>query len=75
MRPRPSAKGFLIGVVAVSLSLLAGILEQLVDTALVDVATFIMACLALVVLSTTRISTAWLIAAGVVMGVAHALIT
>ena len=75
MRRRPSAKGFLTGVTAASLGLLAGVLEQLADTALVDAATFIIACLALVVLSTTKISTAWLITAGVVIGVAHALIT
>ena len=75
MRRRPSTRGILTGVAAVSLGLLAGVLEQVADTGLVDVATFIIACLALVVLSTTKISTAWLVAAGVVIGVAHALIT
>jgi chromate transporter len=75
MRSRPTARAFLNGVTAASLGLMAGVLVDLADTALVDVVTVAVAVAALVVLVRTKVNSAWLIGAGVAIGAVHALVT
>lgn len=72
MRRRPMAKAFLAGVTAASLGLMAGVLVELTDTAITDVLTLAIALVALAVLVRTTINSAWLIGAGVAIGVLHA---
>lgn len=72
MRARPTARGFLAGLTTASLGLMAGVLVQLVDTAITDVLTTVVALATLAVLVRTRLNSAWLIAAGTVIGVLHA---
>lgn len=74
MQARPSAKAFLAGVTAASLGLMGGVLVELTDTALSDVVTVVIAVVALGVLIRTRINSAWLVGAGVLIGVAHQLV-
>lgn len=73
MRKRPVAKAFLDGVTVASLGLMAGVLVQLVDVALVDALTVSVALVALLVLLRTRLNSAWLIAAGALLGLAQSL--
>ena len=73
LRARPAASAFLRGVTISSLGLMAGVLVRLGDTALVDPLTWIVAGIALVLLIATRIGAGWLVPAGVVIGIAHAL--
>jgi chromate transporter len=73
MRERPVAKAFLDGVTVASLGLMAGVLVQLVDVALVDALTVSVALVALLVLLRTRLNSAWLIAAGALLGLAQSL--
>jgi chromate transporter len=75
MRARPTAKAFLDGVTAASLGLMAGVLIDLVDAGLSDALTVGVAVVALVVLVRTTVNSAWLVGAGVVIGVLHALAT
>jgi chromate transporter len=75
MRARPTARAFLSGVTAASLGLMAGVLIDLTDTAIADVATAGIALVALALLVGTKVNSAWLIGAGAVIGVAHALVT
>ena len=75
MRARPTARAFLNGVTAASLGLMAGVLVDLTDAALVDAATVAVAVVALGVLVATKLNSAWLIGAGVVIGAVHALVT
>ena len=75
MRERPVARAFLNGVTAASLGLMAGVLLELADTALVDALTVCVALVALGLLVVTRVNSAWLIGAGVVIGLLHALAT
>ena len=72
MRARPTAKAFLAGVTTASLGLMAGVLIDLGDTAILDVFTAALAVVALAVLIRTKVNSAWLVAAGAVIGVAHA---
>ena len=58
MRARPTAKAFLAGVTAASLGLMAGVLVQLVDVALVDPLTVVLAVAALVALVRTKLDAA-----------------
>jgi chromate transporter len=74
MRTRPAAKAFLDGVTAASLGLMAGVLVQLTDSALVDPLTAAVALVALGVLIRVRINSAWLVAAGVGIGGLHTLL-
>lgn len=69
MRARPTARAFLTGLTTASLGLMAGVLVDLTRTALTDVLTVIVAVAALGVLIGTKINSAWLIGAGVVLGV------
>jgi chromate transporter len=75
IRARPTARAFLGGVTAASLGLMAGVLVELVDTAITDLATFVVALAALVVLVRTKVNSAWLIGAGALIGAVHAVAT
>jgi chromate transporter len=68
MRARTVARGFLDGLTVASLGLMAGVFVELVDTALVDWLTIVIAVIALMVLVRWRINSAWLVAAGVLIG-------
>jgi chromate transporter len=59
------------GVNIASLGLMAGVLLQLGQVALTDVASWLVALAALALLVRTRVSSVWLIAAGAVIGVAR----
>lgn len=74
MRARPTAKAFLTGLTTASLGLMAGVLVDLTDTAITDAYTIAIAVVALLVLVRTKVNSAWLIAAGVAIGITHALI-
>lgn len=73
LRARPTARAFLNGLTAASLGLMAGVLIDLTDTAITDAVTVVVALAALAVLIRTKINSAWLIGAGMVIGVVHAL--
>ena len=72
MQHHPTARAFLTGVTAASLALMAGVLVQLTDTALVDVVTGVVVVVSLVALVATRVNAACLIGACVLVGVSHA---
>jgi chromate transporter len=74
MRARPAAKAFLTGLTTASLGLMAGVLVQLIDVAVTDALTLTVALVSLGVLIRTHVNSAWLVAAGVVVGVLHTLI-
>ncbi len=67
------ARAFLEGVTAASLGLMAGVLVQLADAAISDVVTASVAMVALCMLVRTKINSAWLVGAGLLIGAAHAL--
>ena len=75
MRARPAARAFLTGLTSASLGLMAGVLIELTDTALTDLATVAVTVAALAVLIRTRINSAWLIGAGMLIGTIHAVAT
>lgn len=75
MRQRPSARAFLSGVVAASLGLMAGVLVELADTAVIDGITLLVAVITLAALIRTKLNSAWLIAGGAVIGIVHAALT
>ncbi|HEV8297704.1 MAG TPA: chromate efflux transporter [Acidimicrobiales bacterium] len=75
MRARPVARAFLNGLTAASLGLMAAVLIDLADTAITGVITAIVALAALGALVRTNINATWLIGAGILIGVAHALVT
>ena len=75
MHSRPTAKAFLDGVTAAALGLMAGVLAQLVDTAITDVLTAVVAVIALAVLVRTRLNSAWLIGLGAIIGLIHLAVT
>jgi chromate transporter len=75
MHSRPTAKAFIDGVTAAALGLMGGVLAQLVDTAITDVLTGIIALAALAVLIRTRLNSAWLIGLGAVIGLVHLVAT
>jgi chromate transporter len=72
MRARPAARAFLGGLTSASLGLMAGVLIELTDTALTDAVTVAIALAALAALIRTKINSAWLIGAGMGIGVIHA---
>jgi len=72
---RPAARAFLTGVTMGSLGLMAGVLVRLADDALVDWFTWIIAAASLALLVFTRVSAAWLVPAGVLIGIVHAAAT
>ncbi|TDB92355.1 chromate transporter, partial [Nonomuraea longispora] len=69
------ASALLDGVNAASLALMAGVSYQLARTAVVDPLTAAIAALSLVLLWTTRLNNAWLIAGGAAVGLARALLS
>lgn len=71
IRTRPLAAAFLDGVTLGSLGLMGGVLVRLVDVALVDAVTIGVAVVALAVMVRTSLNSAWLVGAGVVVGVLH----
>jgi chromate transporter len=73
MQARPAARVFLNGVTAASLGLMAGVAVELTGSAIVDVVTGTVAVLALAALITSKVSPTWLIAAGVAIGIVHAI--
>ncbi|MEY3681096.1 MAG: hypothetical protein RL547_1709, partial [Actinomycetota bacterium] len=75
LKARPAALAFLNGITLSSLGLMAGVLVRLGDVALVDVFTWIVAVVALVLLITTKIGASWLVPAGVIIGIVHAAVT
>jgi chromate transporter len=75
MRARPSARAFLTGLTAASLGLMAGVLTDLTDSAITGAVTLAIAVVALGVLIRTKINSAWLIGAGVLIGAIHAIAT
>jgi chromate transporter len=72
MRARPAATAFLGGVTAASLGLMAGVLVELTDVALVDGLSIVVAAAALLALVRGALGTTWLVVAGAVIGVVHA---
>ena len=75
IRTRPVAALFLDGVTLGSLGLMGGVLVRLVDVALVDPLTISVAIAALLVMVRTTLNSAWLVGAGVVVGVLHGVLT
>lgn len=69
LRRHPEGTAFLNGVTAASLGLMAGALVRLTSAALVDPLTVIVAVAALITLITQRVSTTWLVLAGVALGI------
>jgi chromate transporter len=74
IRRHAPARAFLAGVTVASLGLMGGVLVELADTAFTDAFTVLIGVAALAVLLRTKINTAWLVAAGVGIGVIHAVV-
>jgi chromate transporter len=74
MRGRPVARAFLGGVTTASLGLMAGVLVELAGDALVDPVTVAVAMAALVLLVRTTVNSAWLVGAGLLIGVVHGIV-
>jgi chromate transporter len=68
LRQSPWFAAILDGVNIVALALMAGVLLQLGQSALIDVWTWVIALISLVVLLRFKINSAWLIAAGAIVG-------
>jgi chromate transporter len=68
LRQSPWFAAILDGVNIVALALMAGVLLQLGQSALIDVWTWIIALISLIVLLRFKINSAWLIAAGAIVG-------
>ncbi len=75
IRRHATARAFLAGVTVASLGLMGGVLVELADTAFTDAFTVLIGVAALAVLLRTKINIAWLVAAGVGIGVLHAVVT
>lgn len=67
-------RGFLDGLNAVAVALIAGVLVELAGAAWVDAASVIVSVVALIVLLVWRVNSAFLIAAGALFGLGHGLI-
>jgi len=72
LRRSPAAGAFLDGVNAASLALMAVVTVQLAGDAVVDATTALLAVASGALLATTRLNSAWLIAAGAATGLAAA---
>lgn len=70
LRARPAASAALDAVIAASLGLMAAAVVRIAGTALVDPLTWSVAAVSLLVLLRWRPNTAWLVAAGAVIGLA-----
>ena len=76
MHSRPTAKACLDGVTVPAFpGLMAGVLAQLVDTAITDVLTAVVAVIALAMLVRTRLNSAWIIGLGAIIGLVHLAVT
>jgi chromate transporter len=75
MRRHEAARAALAGVTVASLALMAGVTVQLAGDALVDPLTVTVALVAWAVLVTTPVNSAWLVGAGALLGLAHAVVT
>lgn len=75
IRRSPTAGAALDGVNAASLGLMAGAAIRLADAAIVDPLTVAIAVVALAVLLWKRPNSAWLVAAGAAVGLAHGALT
>ncbi len=73
MQTRPTAKAFLRGVTAGSLGLMAAVLVDLIEVAATDAVSVAAIVVSVVVLVRTNLNSAWLMAAGVGLGLVHAL--
>ena len=71
LRQSPTARAFLDGVTAAALGLMAAVTWQLGRTAIVDIATAVIAILAFGFLLRFRMSSAWLVVGGALLGVAR----
>jgi len=71
MRRSPWLGAFLDGVNVAALGLMAGVSGQLARAALVDWVTVLLAVLAAIVLARTRVSSAWLVLGGGLVGLAR----
>ncbi len=74
MQRNASARAFLRGVTVASLGLMAGVLVILARDAFSDVFTVLLGVVALALLLRTKINSAWLIAAGAMIGILSAVI-
>lgn len=75
LRQSPWASGFLDGVNAASLGLMAAVTYTLGEAALVDWLTIILAVLSAIAVFRLKINSAWLVLAGAVIGLAAHLLT
>jgi chromate transporter len=71
VRRHTAIQTFINGVTIASLGLMAGVLVDLVDDALVDPFTIAIAAVSLMVLLISNVNTTWLVAAGVAIGVTN----
>jgi chromate transporter len=71
LRKSPWASAFLEGATLASLGLMAGVMLQLGAAAFVDPLTVLAGALALLLLFRFRLNTTWLIAGGMIVGLAH----
>jgi len=74
VRAHPTAKEFLHGVTCASLGLMAGVLIELSRTAITDVLTAVVAVAALAAMLRTTLNSAWLLGAGLLVGVLHTVV-
>jgi chromate transporter len=74
VRRHTTVQTFINGVTIASLGLMAGVLVDLVDDALMDPFTVAIAALSLMVLLVSKVNTTWLVGVGVVIGVANHLV-
>jgi chromate transporter len=75
IRRPPTARASLNAVTVASLALMAGVLVELADNALTDTLTVLVGVASLIVLTATKLNSAWLILAGLLIGAAHAALT
>jgi chromate transporter len=71
LRQSPTARAFLNGVTAAALGLMAAVTWQLGRTAIIDIATAVIAILAFGFLLRFRVNSAWLVVGGALLGVAR----
>lgn len=71
VRRHPNVQLFINGVTIASLGLMAGVLVDLIEDALVDPTTVVITLVSLSLLLATRINTTWLVGAGVAIGIAN----
>jgi len=71
VRRHPNVQLFINGVTMASLGLMAGVLIDLIDDALVDPFTVLVTVVSLSLLLATRLNTTWLVGAGVAIGIAN----